>query len=92
MNGSTLRVKPPHPSDSEMAAQERGDAATAWFFVALTETARAFHSPLSTPISISIAEYVGAVAQLGERDVRNVEVRGSIPLGSTIFLLGFRTN
>ena len=26
----------------------------------------------------------GAVAQLGERDVRNVEVRGSIPLGSTI--------
>ena len=27
---------------------------------------------------------VGAVAQLGERYVRNVEVRGSIPLGSTI--------
>ena len=27
---------------------------------------------------------LGAVAQLGERDVRNVEVRGSIPLGSTI--------
>src|SRR5690348_16310613 len=26
----------------------------------------------------------GAVAQLGERDVRNVEVRGSIPLCSTI--------
>ena len=26
----------------------------------------------------------GAVAQLGERHVRNVEVRGSIPLGSTI--------
>ena len=26
----------------------------------------------------------GAVAQLGERDVRNVEVRGSTPLGSTI--------
>jgi hypothetical protein len=26
----------------------------------------------------------GAVAQLGERDVRNVEVSGSIPLGSTI--------
>ena len=25
----------------------------------------------------------GAVAQLGERDVRNVEVRGSIPLSST---------
>ena len=29
--------------------------------------------------------YNGAVAQLGERYVRNVEVRGSIPLGSTIF-------
>ena len=27
----------------------------------------------------------GAVAQLGERDVRNVEVSGSIPLGSTKF-------
>ncbi len=27
--------------------------------------------------------WCGAVAQLGERDVRNVEVRGSIPLGST---------
>ena len=27
--------------------------------------------------------FPGAVAQLGERDVRNVEVSGSIPLGST---------
>jgi hypothetical protein len=27
----------------------------------------------------------GAVAQLGERRVRNAEVRGSIPLGSTNF-------
>ena len=26
---------------------------------------------------------IGAVAQSGERHVRNVEVRGSIPLGST---------
>ena len=26
----------------------------------------------------------GAVAQLGERSVRNAEVRGSIPLGSTL--------
>lgn len=26
---------------------------------------------------------LGAVAQLGERRVRNAEVRGSIPLGST---------
>ena len=26
---------------------------------------------------------IGAVAQLGERRVRNAEVRGSIPLGST---------
>ena len=29
-------------------------------------------------------ERIGAVAQLGERDVRNVEARGSIPLSSTI--------
>ena len=28
-------------------------------------------------------QLVGAVAQLGERLVRNEEVRGSIPLGST---------
>ena len=28
----------------------------------------------------------GAVAQLGERYVRNAEVGGSIPLGSAIFL------
>ncbi len=27
----------------------------------------------------------GAVAQLGERSNRTAEVRGSIPLGSTIF-------
>ncbi len=29
----------------------------------------------------------GAVAQLGERDVRNVEARGSIPLSSTIHFI-----
>ena len=29
-----------------------------------------------------IFEFYGAVAQLGECDVRNVEVRGSIPLSS----------
>ena len=34
---------------------------------------------------------VGAVAQLGERDIRIVEVRGSTPLGSTttVFTLLF---
>ena len=32
----------------------------------------------------------GAVAQLGERVVRNDEVRGSIPLGSTINSLFFK--
>ena len=32
---------------------------------------------------LSIAARIGAVAQLGERVVRNDEVRGSIPLGST---------
>ena len=31
--------------------------------------------------------FFGAVAQLGERVVRNDEVRGSIPLGSTKFPL-----
>ncbi len=30
---------------------------------------------------------VGAVAQTGERVVRNDEVRGSIPLGSTTFFI-----
>ena len=29
------------------------------------------------------AQLYGAVAQMGERSVRNAEVRGSIPLGST---------
>lgn len=32
------------------------------------------------------SQYDGAVAQLGERYTGSVEVRGSIPLGSTIFL------
>jgi hypothetical protein len=36
------------------------------------------HSPAADP-----SERIGAVAQLGERDVRNVEARGSIPLSST---------
>ena len=34
--------------------------------------------------TLSAPSVDGAVAQLGERDVRNVEVRGSTPLGSTI--------
>ena len=33
--------------------------------------------------------YRGDVAQLGERGVRNAEVRGSIPLISTIYLNSF---
>ena len=33
--------------------------------------------------------WCGAVAQLGERRVRNAKVRGSIPLGSTNHLLRF---
>src|SRR5207249_225684 len=40
----------------------------------LTAARAAGHSP----------RRLGAVAQLGERRVRNAEVRGSIPLGSTI--------
>ena len=35
--------------------------------------------------TLSAPSVDGAVAQLGERDVRNVEVRGSIPLGSTTY-------
>ena len=34
--------------------------------------------------------FLGAVAQLGERDVRNVEARGSIPLSSISSLMFFR--
>ena len=34
--------------------------------------------------SLKFREPLGAVAQLGERRVRNAEVRGSIPLGSTL--------
>ncbi len=38
------------------------------------------------------SEWNGAVAQLGERVVRNDEVRGSIPLGSTIHSFSARSN
>ena len=33
--------------------------------------------------AVSVKDWNGAVAQMGERVVRNDEVRGSIPLGST---------
>ena len=36
-------------------------------------------------MALESTEDPGAVAQLGERHVRNVEVGGSIPLGSTSF-------
>ena len=39
--------------------------------------------PLPCSAASLIGERLGAVAQLGERVVRNDEVRGSIPLGST---------
>lgn len=35
-------------------------------------------------LKATLPPIVGAVAQLGERCVRNAEVRGSIPLGSTL--------
>ena len=38
-----------------------------------------------TELAIIQSSHVGDVAQLGERGVRNAEVRGSIPLISTIF-------
>ncbi len=39
--------------------------------------------PLAFPVSRAKLHRAGAVAQSGERVVRNDEVRGSIPLGST---------
>jgi hypothetical protein len=42
---------------------------------------RGLHGASPSPIG----DRLGAVAQLGERVVRNDEVSGSIPLGSTIF-------
>src|SRR5437879_5306113 len=38
-----------------------------------------------TSVGRKIHKSLGAVAQLGERSVRNAEVRGSIPLGSNHF-------
>ena len=38
---------------------------------------------ITVPLCIQGDFHRGAVAQLGERDVRNVEARGSIPLSST---------
>jgi hypothetical protein len=38
----------------------------------------------------AIVSRFGAVAQLGERSVRNAEVRGSIPLGSTAKAINHR--
>ncbi len=38
------------------------------------------------------ATWNGAVAQMGERVVRNDEVRGSIPLGSTRFRFSILTH
>ena len=43
------------------------------------------HPALEKPaVSDIYCNLLGAVAQLGERDVRNVEARGSIPLSSNI--------
>src|SRR5205823_3848659 len=42
------------------------------------------HSPRRSTWPVETRD--GAVAQLGERRVRNAKVRGSIPLGSTILL------
>ena len=43
--------------------------------------------PFSHPDSFRRLGLAGAVAQLGERLVRNEEVSGSIPLGSTTLFL-----
>jgi hypothetical protein len=51
---------------------------------ALDSLAPLAHIPPRPPRG-NLSEFgrIGAVAQLGERRVRNAEVRGSIPLGST---------
>ena len=83
-----MRFIPPaksrvHPNDWPRGVQGRGPdrrprIGAQYRRQVLTETGARSHSP----------RRVGAVAQLGERDVRNVEVRGSIPLGSTNEHLG----
>jgi hypothetical protein len=53
-------------------------------FGALTATGIDSHYPaLAHKACSGIEKVCGAVAQLGERRVRNAKVRGSIPLGST---------
>ena len=43
-------------------------------------------SPLERALIVCYIEFDGAVAQLGERSVRNAEVEGSIPFRSIISL------
>src|SRR5665213_3246329 len=76
-NPPIMRRAPPrkaaHPSRCSKVTQGRvGIAKSA---PSLDRQGVGLHSP----------RRVGAVAQMGERDVRTVEVRGSIPLGSTNF-------
>ncbi len=59
------------PSKSRCQPSQKGDA---WGNILVDSHFR--RSTLRYPVP-------GAVAQLGERRVRNAEVRGSIPLGST---------
>jgi hypothetical protein len=44
-------------------------------------------SPLERALIVCYIEFDGAVAQLGERSVRNAEVEGSIPFRSMHFCL-----
>ncbi len=52
----------------------------------LTEMGGAPHIPRPPGCIFPWRNWCGAVAQLGERRVRNAKVRGSIPLGSTNLL------
>ena len=65
----------PAPTGSPALAGELGDGK------------RAALAPVELDVQyrpgVSERSHQGAVAQLGERRVRNAEVRGSIPLGST---------
>ena len=44
---------------------------------------------IRNPVIKKLISFWGAVAQLGERSAGSAEVRGSIPLGSTIIFISY---
>ena len=53
------------------------------------EFRRMCHGGVQNSTRVHFASFIGAVAQLGERSVRNAEVVGSTPIGSTIVVIPF---